>query len=85
VIAITSLADAEPRSLEVSTDGRRAIGRYDCLVERAIALPRDSSFAQMAHAQGGGYIRRADRKVMTVEYVRAEAGWAIVQAQFASA
>lgn len=84
-IAITTPADAEPYTLEVSADARSASGRYACVVESAIDLPLDSSFAQMAHAQGGGRIRQADPRLMAVEYIRDGSGWAISRVQFTNA
>lgn len=84
-LAITSPPDADPPLIEVSADTRKASGRYACVVESVIDLPLDSSFAQMAHAQGGGYIRQAERKIMIVDYVRNDIGWAIGRTQFANA
>jgi hypothetical protein len=84
-LAITAPADAEPPTIEISTDARRACGRYACVIESVIDLPLDSSFAQMAHAQGGGYIRQAERKIMIVDYVRNDTGWAIGRTRLANA
>jgi len=84
-ITVAAAADAEPDAIDVSADGRRACGRHVCMVETISAMALDSTFAQMAYAQGGGHVRQTERKVMIVDYVRNEAGWAIGQVQLTSA
>jgi hypothetical protein len=75
----------EPDAIEVAADGRRAAGRFHCAVETETAIAPDSTLAQMAHAQGGGYIRRWERRVLRVEYVKSASAWAISKAELAPA
>jgi len=77
--------DAAPDAVEIAADGTRAAGRYHCAVETESAIPRDSTLAQMAHAQGGGYVRSVERRVLRVEYAKNAGKWAIAKAEFASA
>lgn len=74
-----------PDAIEVSADGTHATGRYHCAVETETAIPQDSTLAQMAHAQGGGFIRASERRVLHVEYTKAAGKWAIAKAAFARA
>jgi len=76
---------AAPDAIEVAADGTRAAGRYHCAVETETAIPRDSTLAQMAHAQGGGFIRSTARRVLHVEYAKTAGKWAIAKAEFVSA
>jgi hypothetical protein len=73
----------EPDAIDVAADGERAAGRFHCVVETETAIARDSTLAQMAHAQGGGYVRRAERCVLKVEYVKASGAWLIAKAELA--
>lgn len=75
----------EPDLIEVAADGKSAVGRFHCFVETETAIPQDSTLAQMAHAQGGGFIRRLERRTLKVEYVKADGAWAIAKVDFASA
>jgi hypothetical protein len=75
----------EPDAIEVAADGKRAIGRFHCIVETETAIPQDSTLAQMAHAQGSGYVRRAEHRVLKVGYAKASGAWAIAKAEFAPA
>jgi len=72
-----------PDAIEVAADGARAAGRFDCVVEVAAPIPQDTTLAQMAHAQGGGYIRRTERRALHVQYAKASGAWRIVKAEFA--
>jgi len=76
---------AEPDLLELAADGRSASGRFHCVVETEAAIPRDCTLAQMAHAQGGGFVRRAERRVLKAAYVKAGGGWAIARLELAPA
>jgi hypothetical protein len=75
----------EPDAIEVAADGRSAAGRFHCAVETEAAIAQDSTLAQMARAQGGGYIRRTERRVLHVEYVKSAGTWAIAKAELAPA
>ena len=75
----------EPDTIEVAADGKRAAGRFHCAVETETAIPQDCTLAQMAHAQGSGFVRRTERRVLKVEYVKSSGAWAIAKAEFAPA
>jgi hypothetical protein len=73
----------KPDAIEVAADGRSAAGRFHCAVEIETAIAQDCTLAQMARAQGGGFVRRTERRVLKVEYVKASGAWAIAKAEFA--
>ncbi len=75
----------EPETIEVARDGQSASGRFACSVETATAIAQDCTLAQMAHAQGGGVIRRTDRRVLRARYVKANGAWAIARVELGSA
>ena len=69
----------EADQIEVATDGVRASGRFAMVIELETALPRDNTLAQMAHAQGGGVVLRAERRPLVASYVKTEGAWAIAR------
>jgi len=73
----------EPDAIEVAADGTRAVGRFQCAVEIENAIAQDCTLAQMAHAQGGGFVRQTERRVLKVEYRKIGGAWAIARAEFA--
>jgi len=73
----------QPDAIEVAPDGKSATGRFRCSLEVETAIPQDCTLACMAHAQGGGFVRRTERRVLKVEYVKASAAWAIAKVEFA--
>lgn len=75
----------KPDAIEVAADGKRAAGRFDCTVEIETKIAPDCTLARMAHAQGGGFLRRTERRVLKVEYVKSSSVWAIAKAEFAPA
>lgn len=70
--------------IDVAADGKSAAGRFPCVVETESAIPRDCTLAEMAHAQGSGFLRRTEWRVLQVEYVKASGAWAIQKAEFLS-
>ena len=76
---------AEPDAIELAADGRTAIGQFSCAVDLEEALPTDSTLAQMAHAQGTGFLRRTEHQVLKVGYVKSEGAWRIVRVEVAMA
>lgn len=74
----------EPDAIEIAVDGKSAVGRFPCSVEIESAIVQDCTLARMAHAQGGGFVRRTERRVLTVEYVKADGVWAIAKVGFTS-
>ena len=75
----------EPDAIEVAANGKRAIGRFHCVVETETAIAQDCTLGQMAHAQGSGFVRRTERRVLNIEYVKASGAWAIAKAELAPA
>ncbi|HEX4024415.1 MAG TPA: hypothetical protein VHX52_06890 [Steroidobacteraceae bacterium] len=69
-----------PDKIEIAADGRSAVGLFDCAVEVETPLARDCTLAQMAHAQGNGTFRRAERRTLTVDYTKANGTWKIAKA-----
>jgi len=53
-------------------------------VELATPSAQVRTLAEMARLQGGGFARRAERRVLNVEYVKAYGAWSIAKAEFAS-
>ena len=74
----------EPDAIDIAANGKSAIGRFQCAVEIENAIAQDCTLARMAHAQGGGFVRRTERRVLKVEYVKADGAWAIAKVDFAS-
>ena len=72
----------QPDAIEVAADGQSAAGRFHCAVEIETAIAQDCTLARMAHAQGGGFIRRTECRVLKVEYVKASGAWAIAKVEF---
>jgi len=73
-----------PDAIEIAADGKTAAGRFPCAVEIETAIAPDCTLAQMAHAQGSGFVRRTERRVLKVEYVKDSGAWAIAKVEFAS-
>jgi hypothetical protein len=85
VCSIAADHAGEPDAIEVAPDGRSAVGRFQYLVEIETAIPEDCTPARMAHAQGGGFVRQTERRVLKVEYAKTCGGWVIAKVEFASA
>ena len=83
VRAIAADHQGEPDAIEVAEGGVRATGRFPSSVELEAAIPLDSTLAQMAHAQGGGTVRRTERRLLKAEYVKAGSVWAIEKVELA--
>jgi hypothetical protein len=73
----------QPDAIEVAADGKSAVGRFHCTVDFETALAQDCTLARMAHAQGSGFVRRTERRVLNVDYVKASGAWAIKKVEFA--
>jgi hypothetical protein len=74
----------QPDVVELAADGKSAIGRFPCVVEIETAISQDCTLSQMAHAQGGGFLRRTEHRVLNVEYVKHSGSWAIAKSEFES-
>ena len=73
----------QPEAIEVAADGKSAAGWFPCAVGIETTIAQDCTLARMAHAQGGGFVRRTERRVLKVEYVKAGGAWAIAKVEFA--
>jgi len=73
----------QPDAIEVAADGKSAAGRFPCAVEIETTIGQDCTLARMAHAQGGGFVRRTERRVLKVEYVKTSGAWAIAKVELA--
>jgi len=74
---------AAPDAIEFAADGKSASGRFHCLVEIETPIARDSTLAQMAHAQGSGFVRRTERRLLRVSYAKSSGAWSIASATLA--
>ena len=86
--AVRSIAadhSGQPDAIELAADGKSAVGRFHCAVETETALAQDCTLARMAHAQGGGFIRRTERRVLKVEYMKTSGAWAIAKVELQNA
>ena len=72
----------EPDAITIAADGRSANGRFHCAVEVETAIPPESTLAQMAHVQGGGFVRHTERLVLKADYVKADGAWSIAKVEF---
>ena len=73
-----------PDAIELAADGLSAAGRFHCVVETEADLGEDCTLAQMAHAQGGGFIRQTERRLLKADYVKTAGGWAIAKVELAT-
>ncbi len=71
--------------IEIAPDRKSASGRFACTAEIETPITRDSTLAQMAHAQGSGFIRRTERRLLRVGYVKTSGAWSIASAELAPA
>jgi len=83
VRAIAADHAGEGERITLSADGRRATARLASLVEIETELAKDSTLAQMAHAQGNGAVRSTERRTLTIHCARTRDGWVIREAALA--
>ncbi|MDE3109551.1 MAG: hypothetical protein KGL02_06380 [Acidobacteriota bacterium] len=74
----------QPGAIQIAAGGRTARGRFHCIVSFERAIPQDSTLAQMAHAQGDGFIRRTERRILETEYTNSAGQWAVSKAEIVS-
>lgn len=74
---VTSAPDVQGDRVEIAADGKRAVGRFRCVIEMESRIAPDSTLAQMALAQGGGVIRAQAVRLVRADYVKAGDRWAI--------
>lgn len=70
-------------SLELAEDGRTAVTRSDCRIERQVEFTGNSTVEQMARFQGQGSQVFEERRVLATEYVKDKQGWRIARANLA--
>lgn len=70
--------------IEMAADQQSAVGYFDHAVEFETPLPKDSTLAQMAHAQGHGALRRTERRLLTVGYAKVGGSWKLAQVTMAT-
>ena len=68
--------------IRLAADGLSASGRYACVVETQTELAKDCTLAQMRHAQGEGWLRQSERRLLKAEYVKTDGRWAIARLRF---
>jgi hypothetical protein len=73
------------QSIAVAPGGLSATGRFHSLVELESELPTSFTLGQMAHAQGGGLVRRTEKRILKAEYVKANGAWAIAGIELSEA
>lgn len=83
--SVAAERDAEPDAIEIAGNGRRATGRFHCAVEIESEIAQDCTLAQMAHAQGEGFLRSIERRLLKADYVKTVDGWAIARLDFVPA
>ncbi len=71
--------------IKLGPDGRSASGRFHCAVELEATLAKDCTLAQMAHLQGGGFVRRTEPRVLNIDYVKTSGAWSIAKVELAPA
>jgi hypothetical protein len=72
----------KPDTIEVAADGMRAIGRFHCTIESETPIAEDSTVARMAREQGGGFVRRSERRVLIVNYTKTSDTWNMAKVEF---
>ena len=73
-----------PDAIAISADGQSATGRFHFTAEIETEIPQDCTLAQMAHAQGGGFVRTTERRLLKADYVKAAGAWAIARIELAA-
>jgi hypothetical protein len=67
----------EPDRIDVAADGLSATGRFAVTADLQTELPKTTTLGQMAHLQGGGVVRRAERRTLHAGYAKRDGSWAI--------
>lgn len=67
----------QPDVIEIAADGQHASGCFACTIETVTIIPPTSTLAQMAHAQGEGFVRETQQRLVKADYVKTKGGWAI--------
>ena len=80
---ITSLAAdplGEPDAIEIAADRATAVARVACVAQTETAITPSCPLVEMAREQGEGVVRRAERRVLEIAFVRDDGVWKIAQA-----
>jgi hypothetical protein len=70
--------------VDLAAGGKTAIGRYHCTVEIETPIAKNCTAAQMAYLQGGGFVRRTERRTVVIAYLKTYGTWSIATAGFAA-
>jgi hypothetical protein len=84
VRAIAPDHSAPPDAIEVAAHGGTATGWFRCIVEIETPITQDCTLARMAHAQGSGFVRRTERRLLSVKYLENSGAWSISSAELAA-
>ena len=87
-VSITSLsADrfGEADVIELATDRQSATGRFHCIVQTETAIGPSCTLVEMARAQGEGFVRRSQRRVIEAAYVKQAGVWKIRRTAYSPA
>ncbi|HEX4095887.1 MAG TPA: hypothetical protein VHX64_04115 [Caulobacteraceae bacterium] len=63
--------------IDVAADGLSATGRFAVTADLQTELPKTTTLGQMAHMQGGGLVRSAERRTLHAGYAKRDGSWAI--------
>jgi hypothetical protein len=85
VCGISADLAGPPDAIVIGANGSTARGQFHCAVEVEAPLAKDCTLGQMAHLQGGGFVRRTEARVLTVDYAKTNRGWSVTQRRLAAA
>jgi hypothetical protein len=63
--------------IELSVERRFATGRFTWIVQTETEIGPDCTLVEMARAQGEGFVRTSERRVIDAEYVKQAGVWKI--------
>lgn len=70
---------------DIEIDASNATGRFHCTVEFETPITKNCTLAQMAYLQGGGFVRRTESRILTINYKKIRGAWSIVQVDLTDA
>lgn len=83
VHSIGARLEGPPDEIKIGADGKGATGCFHCAVELETPIAKNCTLAQMAHQQGGGFVRRTESRVLIVDYAKADGAWSIARVKLA--
>jgi len=72
-------------AIEIAASGTAATARLHCVAEIETPIEPATPLVEMARAQGGGVVRRAERGLLEGTYVKRDGAWKIERLTFRSA